>query len=186
MSLHRSNRRWLWSGLLAAAGTACLLPFLAPAPRRAPVSAPAKDAVKAEEPGVAAARIAPAEPQHRATDPRFPPVFFRKHPPGSRIPMRIPFVGAGIEVGPGLFLPPLNGVKVEDGIPAIGRNPRLPPPGPVVAKVVAADGQEYWEHQDGSFTSCTYSQVRTSGGTTKEIVATQHGAIAGDRRGAAR
>ncbi len=100
--------------------------------------------------------------------------------------MRIPFVGAGIEVGPGLFLPPLNGVKVEDGIPAIGRNPRLPPPGPVVAKVIATDGQEYWEHQDGSFTSCTYSQVQIPDGTTKEIVATQHGAIASQPRGTAR
>ena len=182
MSLHSSNRRWIWSGLLAAAGTACLLPFLVPADQRAPVAASAKDAGEVEEPGVAAAQTALAKPRHHAADPGFPPEFFRKHPPGSRIPMRIPFVGAGIEVGPGLFLPPLNGVKVEDGIPAIGRNPRLPPPGPVVAKVVAADGQEYWEHRDGSFTSCTYSQVQTPDGNTKEIVATQHGAIASQRR----
>ncbi len=119
-----------------------------------------------------------ASPRTGRGEPRFPAEFFRKYPPGSRIPMRVPYVGEGIQVGPGLFVPPLNGVKVEDGIPAIGRNPRLPPPGPVVAKVVAADGQEYWEHQDGSYTSCTYSRIRTSDGALKEIVATQHGAIA--------
>jgi len=180
-----TTRRWLWSGCLVAAGTACLLPFLVPTDQRVPASASTKDAVEAEETGVPAVQIPPEEPQPRAADPRFPPEFFRKHPPGSRIPMRIPFVGAGIEVGPGLFLPPLNGVKVEDGIPAIGRNPRLPPPGPVVAKVISADGQEYWEHQDGSYTSCTYSQIRTPEGT-KEIVATQHGAIPRQQRRAAR
>jgi hypothetical protein len=117
---------------------------------------------------------------------RFPAEFYRQYPPGTRIEMCIPFVRAGIEVSPGLFLPPLNGVKVEDGIPAIGRNPRLPPPGPVVAKVVGPDGQEYWEHEDGSYTSCTYSRIQKPDGTMQEIVATQHGAVQAARRQAPR
>jgi hypothetical protein len=110
-----------------------------------------------------------------------PPRASRQYPPGSRIPMRVPFVAQGIEVGPGLFVPALNGVKVEDKIPAIGRDPRMPPPGPVVAKIISGDGQEYWEHEDGSYTSCTYSKIRKPDGTEQEIVATQHGSVVGSR-----
>ncbi len=119
-----------------------------------------------------------SRPTSRPTrDPRFPPEFYRSYPPSSRIPMKIPFVGEGIEVTPGQFLPPLNGVRIEDRIPKIKRSRRLPHPGPVVAKVIGPDGQEFWEHQDGSYTSCTYSQIRKPDGSTQRIVATQHGAI---------
>lgn len=180
------HQGWFWSCLLTVVGGVCLLAAWGPDRGEEPV--PVADVDAGVEPAVMTTTMtAPrSEPEVPTNAPRFPPEYFRKYPPSSRIPMDVPYVDAGIEVGPGQFVPPLNGVKVEDGIPAIGRNPRLPPPGPVVAKVVAPDGQEYWEHQDGSYTSCTYSKIRTAEGQSKEIVATQHGAIAGTRRRAAR
>jgi hypothetical protein len=161
----RSNSPWLWSGLLLLVGAGAVLLSLPE------TVSPAKTTAQPETEVPASTMTGVALPKTH-----------RKYPPSSRIPMRVPYVGEGIEVGPGQFLPPLNGVKVEDGIPAIRRDPRLPPPGPVVAKVVGPDGQEYWEHEDGSYTSCTYSQIQTADGSTKEIVATQHGAVA-SRRG---
>ena len=75
------------------------------------------------------------------------------YPPGPRAPLRLPQLDGGIPLGDGSFLPPLNGVKVRDGIPPIRRDHRLPPPGPVVAKHVDDTGQEWWVHADGSLTS---------------------------------
>lgn len=166
---------WLWFGLplLVGAAGACLLSLglFEAEPEPAPLMV---RTLKPAAPTEAMTGIASPKPED--PEPRFPPEFFRRYPPGTRIPMRIPYVREGIEVSPGQFLPPLNGVRLEDGIPAIRRDPRMPPPGPVVAKVVGPDGQEYWEHEDGSYTSCTYSQIQTADGTRKEIVATQHGA----------
>ncbi len=179
MKLTEVTRRWFWAGLLVTGGGACALGVgmalqqpqrvaaaLPPGP--SPERSPGTPVPEAKVPG----DVATSAPRAGQT---FPDEFYREYPPSSRIPMRIPFVQEGIEVGPGLFVPPLNGVKVEDKIPAIGRNPRLPPPGPVVAKVISADGQEYWEHEDGSYTSCTYSRIRKPDGAEQEIVATQHG-----------
>ena len=89
---------------------------------------------------------------------------------------------SGIPLGDGVFLPPLNGVKVEDGIPPIKRDPRLPPPGPVVAKQVDLQGQEWWIHADGSQTSCSYASI-TEAGVDRVIVSTQHGAARAEEHG---
>ncbi|MCB9871857.1 MAG: hypothetical protein H6837_18530 [Planctomycetes bacterium] len=88
---------------------------------------------------------------------------------------------AGIPLGGGVFLPPLNGVTVADEIPPVGRDPRLPPPGPVVGKVVDRSGQEWWVHADGSQTSCCFASILTPQGRCA-IVATQHGAPMSRRR----
>jgi hypothetical protein len=88
---------------------------------------------------------------------------------------RRPEARRGIPMGDGSFLPPLNGVRVEDGIPPIRRDPRLPPPGPVVRKQVDESGQEWWVHADGSQTSCSYASI-TVAGVDRVIVSTQHGA----------
>lgn len=99
-----------------------------------------------------------------------------RYPPGSRVAVRLPPVRTGIPLGDGVFLPPLNGVRVEDGIPPIRRDPRLPPPGPVVAKQVDLSGQEWWIHADGSQTSCSFASI-TARGEDVIIVSTQHGAV---------
>lgn len=106
-----------------------------------------------------------------------PTEFYRQHPRGSRTPMRLPAVGSGIPLGDGTFVPPLNGVRVEDVIPPVRRNRRLPPPGPIVAKIVDLSGQEWWEHEDGSQTSCSFASVTIRGGRAERIVSTQHGAV---------
>jgi hypothetical protein len=112
----------------------------------------------------------------------FPIEVFTKYPPGSRVALRLPRVESGIPLGGGVFLPPLNGVKVEDGIPPIKRDPRLPPPGPVVAKQVDLQGQEWWIHADGSQTSCSYASI-TEAGVDRVIVSTQHGAARAEEHG---
>lgn len=105
------------------------------------------------------------------------PEFRQRGHRGSRTPMRLPRVQAGIAMGDGTFVPPLNGVRVEDVIPPVRRNRRLPPPGPIVAKIVDRSGQEWWEHEDGSQTSCSFASVTTRDGVTRQIVSTQHGAV---------
>lgn len=103
-----------------------------------------------------------------------------QHPPqlrGRRTPLRLPRVQSGIAMGDGTFVPPLNGVQVADGIPPVRRNPRLPSAGPIVAKIVDPSGQEWWEHADGSQTSCSFASVTTRDGVTRQIVSTQHGAV---------
>ncbi len=95
---------------------------------------------------------------------------------GTRKPVQLPAAGAGIPMGDGSFVPPLNGVTVADGIPPVRRNRRLPPPGPIVAKIVDGSGQEWWEHADGSQTSCSFASVTDRHGVTRRIVSTQHGA----------
>ncbi len=170
MTLTETTRRWLWTGLLVVGAGACALGAVLVLEQPEPVAAAVVPVSSEEDPGQLLVTTSPPRAGRQ-----FPDEFYCDYPPGSRIPMRIPFVREGIEVGPGLFVPPLNGVKVEDKIPAIGRDPRLPPPGPVVAKVISPDGQEYWEHEDGSYTSCTYSRIQKPDGTEQEIVATQHG-----------
>ena len=101
----------------------------------------------------------------------------RPQPWGTRAPIRLPRVDAGIPMGEGTFLPPLNGIRVEDGIPPVRRDRRLPPPGAVVAKIVDRSGQEWWEHADGSQTSCSRASVTGPDGVAREIVSTQHGAV---------
>jgi len=103
-----------------------------------------------------------------------------QHPPGlrgRRTALRLPRVESGIAMGDGTFVPPLNGVQVADGIPPVRRNPRLPSAGPIVAKIVDPSGQEWWEHADGSQTSCSFASVTTRDGVTRQIVSTQHGAV---------
>ncbi|MHC4516521.1 MAG: hypothetical protein ACYTGW_11385 [Planctomycetota bacterium] len=182
----RSVGSWLFAAALVGGLGACWLVMAWPQPVAATDTTAAAAVPAAPGPGPALDQVAAHAPVQMAESSPFPAEFYRQYPPGTRIEMRIPFVRAGIEVSPGLFLPPLNGVKLEDGIPAIGRNPRLPPPGPVVAKVVGPDGQEYWEHEDGSYTSCTYSRIQKPDGTMQEIVATQHGAVQAARRQAPR
>lgn len=84
--------------------------------------------------------------------------------------------GAGIPLGDGTFLPPLNGVTAADGIPPIRRDPRLPPPGPILRKLIDGRGQEWWLHRDGSHTSCSFAEITLADGRRQRIVSTQHGA----------
>src|SRR5690606_12414684 len=83
---------------------------------------------------------------------------------------------AGIPLGDGTYLPPLHGVPVDDGIPPSPRDPRLPPPGPVIAKLTDGRGQQWWLHRDGSHSSCSFAEVRLADGRRRWIVSTQHGA----------
>ena len=185
MSVPATIRRpWLpWTGLwIAAAGLLALAMWQVDTggkgpPRTAAASTPEVAPEAIEPPRDRALGVARSPSAEAADFPGMPPEFHRKYPPSSRIPMCIPFVRKGIEISPGLFVPPLNGVHADENIPPIGRSPRLPPPGPVVAKVISPDGQEYWEHEDGSATSCTYSTIQKPDGTKERIVATQHGAI---------
>ena len=175
-----TRRRWLpWAGLwIAAAGLLALAMSQVSTGGEGPPARPAVASTPEVAPeAVVTPRVARSTAAEAPGFPGMPPDFHRKYPPSSRIPMRIPFVRKGIEILPGLFVPPLNGVRADDDIPPIGRDPRLPPPGPVVAKVISPDGQEYWEHEDGSATSCTYSTIQKPDGTRQRIVATQHGAI---------
>ena len=48
--------------------------------------------------------------------------------------------------------------------PTLSRCPsHPPPPGPVVAKQVDLQGQEWWIHADGSQTSCSYASITEAG-----------------------
>ncbi len=162
---------WLQSQPLAADKVAAVpTPVPTPVSGNDPESSTANLQAAASLPGQESAAPVPQQPV-------LPVEVGRRYPPGTRVPLTLPWVDAGIQVGPGQFLPPLNGVRVEDGIPPIRRNRQLPPLTPVVAKVVDLQGQEWWEHEDGSQTSCSFASVTTADGTEHRIVSTQHGAV---------
>lgn len=118
-------------------------------------------------------RAAPGEELPAAAqDPGVPPEARRKFPPGSRIPMRVPWTKSGIPVGNGRYLPLLNGVPFA---PAISRDPEWGPVPPVVAKIVDDEGVEYWEHADGSTTTTRFLEVEYQG-EKRRIVTTDHAA----------
>lgn len=118
-------------------------------------------------------RAEPGEkPQQTSKDPGLPPEATRKFPPGSRVPMRVPWTKSGIPVGDGRFLPLLNGVPFA---PPISRDPLCGPVPPVVAKIVDDEGVEYWEHADGSTTTTRFVEVKYQG-ETRRVVTTDHAA----------
>ena len=84
-----------------------------------------------------------------------------KYPTGTRIPVRIAErPKQGIPCPDGTFLPFLNGMTAA---PALQRDPAYGPVPPIVAIVVDADGIEWWEHADGSTTTCHYIGVTAHG-----------------------
>ena len=84
-----------------------------------------------------------------------------KYPPGTRIPVRLTErPKEGIPCTDGTFLPFLNGMTWA---PAIHRDPAYGPVPPPVAILVDADGVEWWEHADGSTTTCHYIGVTAHG-----------------------
>ncbi len=96
------------------------------------------------------------------------------HPPGTIIPVEgLPAVENGIPLLGGGFLPFLNGMTYS---PILHRDPRFGPVPPVTAKLVDAEGYEWWMHMDGSVTTSIYQQITVSGLTywdsaTKHAVA---------------
>lgn len=84
--------------------------------------------------------------------------------PGTRVPLASPpRADVGIPLPDGSFLPFLNGMTFA---PPIDRHPSHGPLPPVVARVVDAEGFEWWEHADGSMTTSRYQEVRLQDGTT--------------------
>lgn len=84
-----------------------------------------------------------------------------RYPPGTRIPVRIAErPKSGIPCPDGTFLPFLNGMTAA---PAVQRDPAYGPVPPIVGIVVDADGIEWWEHADGSTTTCHYIGVTAHG-----------------------
>ena len=96
-------------------------------------------------------------------------------PPGTVIPVaELPPVDNGIPLPDGGFLPFLNGMTYS---PSFARNPRFGPVPPVVAKLVDAEGFEWWMHADGSVTTSIYRPAANPGetawdSTTRHAVAT--------------
>ena len=96
------------------------------------------------------------------------------HPPGTIIAVDgLPVVEKGIPLPGGGFLPFLNGMTYS---PQLHRDPRFGPVPPVTAKLVDADGFEWWMHADGSVTTSIYQQITVPGSTywdsaTKHAVA---------------
>ncbi len=96
------------------------------------------------------------------------------HLPGTIIPVKnLPAVENGIPLPGGGFLPFLNGMTYS---PQLHRDPRFGPVPPVTAKLVDAEGYEWWMHEDGSVTTSIYQQITVPGSTywdsaTKHAVA---------------
>lgn len=96
------------------------------------------------------------------------------HLPGTIIPVAgLPPVENGIPLPGGGFLPFLNGMTYS---PQLHRDPRFGPVPPVTAKLVDAEGFEWWMHTDGSVTTSIYQQITVPGSTywdsaTKHAVA---------------
>ena len=96
------------------------------------------------------------------------------HPPGTIIPVKnLPAVENGIPLPGGGFLPFLNGMTYS---PNLHRAARFGPVPPVTAKLVDAEGYEWWMHEDGSVTTSIYQQITVPGSTywdsaTKHAVA---------------
>lgn len=122
----------------------------------------------------------PAAPQQVRTDHKVPVPLHTKsrHPPGTRIPLRVEAgTGDGIRLPDGTTLPYLNGMTWA---PPVQRSRELGPVAPVVGILVDADGFEWYEHADGSVTTCLYQQVVLPGETywdpsTKHAAATPAG-----------
>ncbi len=96
-----------------------------------------------------------------------------KYPPRTRIPVaNLPKVTQGIPCPDGSFLPFLNGMTWA---PPLQRDPGLGPVPPVVAIQVDDAGIEWWEHADGSVTTCHYHEITALGQKYFDPV-TRHGA----------
>jgi hypothetical protein len=95
-----------------------------------------------------------------------------KYPPRTRIPvLELPKVKNGIPCPDGSFLPFLNGMTWA---PTVHRDLAYGPMPPVVAIQVDDAGIEWWEHADGSTTTCHYHEVTAFGKSYFDPV-TRHG-----------
>lgn len=96
------------------------------------------------------------------------------HAAGSRRAVTIDPVPEGIRCPDGTCLPLLNGVAAA---PAILRSPERGPLPPVVAIVVDRDGWDWYEHADGSMTTCRPHVLIGADGQRIPRVVTVHNAL---------
>lgn len=134
---------------------------------------------EAPEPAAAAASVAPAPcvAVPRTGDARAAvPLAETPHAAGLRVapnagPARAGAAGpGGLLLPDGRCLPPLNGVRPDDPIPAIERAPFLPPIGAVTGKVVDDTGIEWWVTADGSAFTTRWVDVVLADGTPARVV----------------
>jgi hypothetical protein len=162
------DSRWLGLSLFAAAVTGVLLcvprggdPAEAPA---ATGGGPVPAVVGGPAPATAPADVARPEPPPAVrTDHKVPIPLHRPSGkrPGTRTPVReLPKVDDGIRLPDGTCLPYLNGMNWA---PPLQRDRIHGPVPPVVAILVDAEGFEWYEHADGSVTTCMYQQVIVQG-----------------------
>jgi hypothetical protein len=95
------------------------------------------------------------------------------HAAGRRTPGDPGFVASGIPLPDGSQLPLLNGVA---SAPPVLRSPERGPLPPVVAVVVDRDGWDWYEHADGSLTTCRPQEIVRDDGRREIRVLTLHNA----------
>lgn len=124
---------------------------------RAPVAA--RDGDEVEAAGVGAALELPVTHvgQGWSRAPGFEPGF-------------VPRAAGGMRCPDGTFLPPLNGVTVDDAIPPIQRERFMPPIGPIVGRYVDDGGDAWWITADGSAFTTRWVTVRGEGGRVVRMV----------------
>lgn len=94
----------------------------------------------------------------------------RVDPPGSFVEHPVPRVAAGMQCPDGTFLPPLNGVTVDDPIPRIQRSEFMAPIGAIIGKFTDAAGDAWWVTEDGSAFTTRFCVVESAGGVRTRIV----------------
>lgn len=151
----------LAAALALAGGGGAASPEVAVAPGadRGPAGPVAAARAEAPPRPAAAAAQEPADPLVR-TDHKVPRPLHRPCglPPGTRIPVgELPAVDEGIRLPDGRLLPFLNGMNWA---PPVQRDRGHGPVPPVVAILVDAEGFQWYEHADGSVTTCMYQEVK--------------------------
>ncbi len=162
------NLAVLVSGAAAAAVAALCL-----APQQDPVTPTSSD------PAVGTPRVATitANPGGGQTDaaPRLPPELHLPLPPHARIALRLPRgLRSGLRCPDGSFLPLLNGVPHAS---PIHRSPHDGPLPPVVARRTDADGDDWYEHADGSLTTTRWVDVEVGGVVRPDVVTSHHAPV---------
>lgn len=152
-------------GLVAVVAVAVTVFALRDGDGSAPPPAGAADpAAVAPAPALPARGTVPREPpppvrtDHKVPIPLHKPSGKR---PGSRTPVTdLPHVDDGIRLPNGICLPYLNGMTWAPPVQRDRVHGDVPP---VVATIVDAEGFEWYEHADGSVTTCMYQQVIVQG-----------------------
>ncbi len=98
------------------------------------------------------------------------PLADRAEAPGSFLQQRVARVDAGIPCPDGTFLPPLNGVRPGDPIPAMRREAYMAPLGDVVGMWTDEDGLAWWVFEDGSAVSTRWVTIDVADGSTVTTV----------------